>query len=224
MVTSCESYLAPAVTGKRCRARSGMPGIGSCGRRLRRGVRCLLRVVSPAPLWTEEWDHSGMGELQELLERFRRGPELVATATTGAAGSQLDYRPAPGTWSVRQIVCHLADMEMAAAVRLRKIIAEDNPSLDACSPEAWAERLNYTSRRFSQALESFRRIRAENHALLEDLPEETYFRTGVHPTRGAVTLLDTLRHYAEHAENHARQIMKVRSQYKQSKATGGSDA
>ena len=159
-----------------------------------------------------------MSELGDLLERFRRGPELVATATTGAAGSQLDYQPAPGKWSVRQIVCHLADMELAAGVRFRKIIAEDCPTLDTSDPDAWAERLGYTSRRFSQALESFRRLRADNYELMRPLAEEAFSRTATHPKRGTVTLADMLRLYAEHAENHARQIMGVRQQYKQSRA------
>ncbi len=52
-----------------------------------------------------------MSELADLLERFRRGAELVAVATTGAAGPVLDFRPAEGKWGVRTIVCHLADTE-----------------------------------------------------------------------------------------------------------------
>ena len=52
-----------------------------------------------------------MSELAELLERFRRGAELLAVATTGAAGPELDFKPGENKWSVRQIACHLADAE-----------------------------------------------------------------------------------------------------------------
>jgi len=159
-----------------------------------------------------------MGEIQDLLERFRRGPELIAVATTGASGAQLDYQPAPGKWSVRQIVCHLADMELGAAVRIRMILAEDNPSLGVYDPDAWAERLHYEGRRFSQALDSFRRVRAENYELLKDRAEEEFSRPATHPKRGDMTLLDVLRMYAEHAENHARQIMGLRQEFKASRA------
>jgi hypothetical protein len=145
---------------------------------------------------------------------------LIAGATTGAAGSQLDYQPEPGAWSVRQIVCHLADMEVAAATRLRKIIAEENPPLDIYDPDAWAERLHYEQRKFSPALESFRRTRAENYELLSGLAPAEFTRTGRHPKRGAVTLLDMLRLFAEHAEKHARQIMRVREAYKKSRGGG----
>jgi len=159
-----------------------------------------------------------MSELTDLLERFRRGPELIAVATTGASGAQLDCQPAPGKWGVRQIVCHLADMELAAAVRFRQILAEENPVLGSYDPDAWTNRLGYEKRRFSQALESFRRLRAENYLLLNDRPGKDFSRMATHPKRGSMTLLDVLRLYAEHAEKHAQQIMKVRQKYRESKA------
>ena len=158
-----------------------------------------------------------MSEIADLLERFRRGPELVAVATTGASGSQLDFQPAPGKWSVRQIVCHLADMELTAAVRFRKIVAEDNPTLETYDPDAWAERLHYEARKFSPALENFRRTRAANFELLKDLPETAFSRAAVHPKRGPVTLLDILRIYVQHPEQHAEQIRAVREAWKQSR-------
>ena len=119
-----------------------------------------------------------MSELADLLERFRRGAELVAVATTGAAGPVLDFRPAEGKWGVRTIVCHLADTEIVLSMRLRQVLAESNPILPAIEQDAWAERLDYGKRKLSQALDTFRRTRAENYELLKDLPEEAFARTG----------------------------------------------
>jgi len=155
-----------------------------------------------------------MSELQDLLERFRRGPELVAVAITGASGAELDYAPEPGKWSIRQILCHLADSEIVGVDRFRRVIAEDNPTIVAYDQEAWAHNLDYSRRKISQALDTFRHIRAENYELLKELPEESFERTGIHSQRGPVTLLDLLRIYAAHAENHARQLKAVREAYK----------
>jgi hypothetical protein len=55
-----------------------------------------------------------MSEITELLERFQRGPEVLAAAVAGAAGDELDYVPAAGKWSIRQILCHVADAEIVA--------------------------------------------------------------------------------------------------------------
>lgn len=158
-----------------------------------------------------------MSERVELLERFRRGGELIAVVTTGAAGPELDYAP-QGKWSIRQVVCHLADAELVCGARFRSTIAEDNPTIIAYDQDAWAEKLNYRTRKFSQALESFRRLRDENYQLLKDLPDEAFARACHHSERGRLTLLDLLRLAAEHAENHARQIQLLRQQYKEARA------
>jgi hypothetical protein len=159
-----------------------------------------------------------MSEVPELLERFRRGAELVAVSITGAAGSELDFAPAPGKWTIRQIVAHLADSEMVAGMRLRRIIAEDHPRLEAYDQNAWAGNLDYARRKTSQALETFRRIRGENYELLKDLPAEAFAREGLHTERGAMSLKQLLQLMAEHAENHASQLRTRRAEFKAHKA------
>ena len=159
-----------------------------------------------------------MSELADLLERFRRGPELVAVAITGAAGAELDFAASPGTWSIRQILCHLADSEIVAVDRFRRVIAEDNPTIVGYDQDAWARNLDYSRRKISQALETFRRSRAENYDLLKELPESAFARQGNHSERGPFSLLDLLRIYAGHAEKHANQMRSVRGQYKSHKA------
>ena len=159
-----------------------------------------------------------MSELADWLERFRRGAELVAVATTGAAGSMLDFKPGEGKWSVRTVVCHLADTEMVLAMRLRQMIAEDNPLIPAIDQNLWADRLDYSKRKLSQAMDTFRRMRAENYELLKDLPEETFARTGEHTKRGTISLMDLLKIFAEHPEKHVRQIHAARAAFKEFKA------
>ncbi len=159
-----------------------------------------------------------MSEITELLERFRRGAEPVASVLTGVAGAEQDYKEAPERWSIRQIVAHLADSEIVVADRFRRTLAEDNPQLIAFDQNLWAERLDYSKRKPSQSLETFRRLRADTYELLKDLPEEAFQRTAHHSERGTITLLDMLRYFAEHPEKHTRQILAVREHYKQHKA------
>jgi len=160
-----------------------------------------------------------MSDIAELLERLRRGAELVAVTMTGAAGSEVDFVPSPGKWSIRQIVAHLSDAEIAAAMRLRRIIAEENPKLEAYDQDAWATNLDYARRKPSQALETFRRIRAENYELLKELPEAAFERVATHSERGPLTLKQLVQLVAEHAENHAAQLRTRRAEYKSFKAS-----
>ena len=160
-----------------------------------------------------------MSEISDLLERFRRGAELVAVSITGSAGSEWDFVPQPGQWTIRQIVAHLSDAEIAATMRVRQIIAEHNPRLEAWDQDAWAKNLDYAKRKPSQSLETFRRIRAENYELLKDLPEAAFARTGMHSERGSMTLLQLVRGMAEHAESHAAQLRARRGEFKAAKAS-----
>jgi hypothetical protein len=159
-----------------------------------------------------------MSEIPELLERFRRGAELVAVSITGAAGSELDFAPEPGKWSIRQIVAHLADAEIVGTMRLRRVIAENDPKLEAFDQDAWTQNLDYARRKTSQALETFRRIRGENYELLKQLPESAFDRAGIHSERGRLTLKQLLQGYAEHAESHAAQMRARRAEFKAFKA------
>src|SRR3954447_11532249 len=111
-----------------------------------------------------------MPDIPALLERFRRGPELLAVVLTGVFGEEEDFVPAPGKWSARQIVAHLADGELVAAHRFRQMLAEDNPTLIPFDQDKWTANLDYARRKPKQSLETFRRLRAENYDLLKDFP------------------------------------------------------
>ena len=158
-----------------------------------------------------------MSEIPALLERYRRGPELLAVVLTGVFGEEEDFAAAPGKWSIRQIVAHLADAELVGAHRFRQVLAEENPTLIAFDQDAWTRNLDYARRKPKQSLETFRRIRAENYELLKDLPAAAYDRTGNHSENGPMTLRRLLEGYAGHAESHARQLQEIREAYKHAK-------
>ena len=158
-----------------------------------------------------------MSDIPTLLERFRRGPELVATALAGVSGAEEDFATAPGKWSIRQIAAHLADAELVGAHRLRQVIAEDNPTLIAFDQDAWTKNLDYSRRKAEQSLETFRRIRTENYELLKAVPDSAWERTGNHTENGPMTLRRLLEGYAGHAESHSRQLQKIRDAFQASK-------
>lgn len=139
-------------------------------------------------------------------------------ASTGAAGPVLDFKAEGHVWTVRQIVCHLADAEVVTAMRFRQILAEENPTLQYFDDIAWAEKLDYGKRKLSVALETFRRLRSDNHELLKDLPESAFARTGVHTKDGQMTLRATVEWSAAHLEDHVREMQAIRAAYKEYRA------
>ena len=158
-----------------------------------------------------------MTELETLLERFRRGAELLAATVSGMSGSECDFSPAPGKWSARQIVAHLADTELVVAVRMRRTIAEDTPNISAFDQDRWATALDYGERRMSDSLDLLRAVRMANFELLRGLPETAFARKAIHSQRGEITLMDLLSTYTQHVENHAKQIEKIREKCRDSR-------
>ena len=60
---------------------------------------------------------------QELVEQYKTAMRR-REALDGATDDELDARPAPGKWTAREIVHHLADSEMTSAIRLRLLVAD----------------------------------------------------------------------------------------------------
>ena len=159
-----------------------------------------------------------MSDIAALLERFHRAPEAVSAVLAGISGDEEDFLPAPGKWSIRQIMAHLADSELVCAHRFRQVIAEDNPSLIAFDQDAWTNNLDYARRAPRQACETFRRIREENYELLNGVPAAAWNRAGNHSENGPMTLHLLAERTAKHAETHVRQIQEVRQAYKLAQA------
>jgi hypothetical protein len=157
-----------------------------------------------------------MHEIAALLERYRRGPELLAVVLTGVFGEEEDFG-LPGKWTIRQIVAHLADAELVGAHRMRQVIAEERPTLIAFDQNAWTARLDYARRKPKQSLDTFRRIRSENYELLKGLEAEAFEREGNHSESGRTTLHELVEGYAQHAESHARQLQEMREEYRRVK-------
>jgi hypothetical protein len=155
-----------------------------------------------------------MNGIAELLERFRKGADLVVAALADTKPAEIDYAPDDQSWSLRQIAAHLADSEVVAAWRFRRLIADTDPMLEAFDEKLWAANLGYNWRHPADSLKSFLQLRVENHELLHHLVPACFDNAGTHPERGRVTLRDMVLINVEHAEKHAAQIRRVRDHFK----------
>ena len=145
-----------------------------------------------------------------LLDRFRRGYDAVEEALAGIDDAGLDRRPPGGGWTPRQVVHHLADSEATAYVRLRRLIAEDSPTIQGYDEPEYARRLHY-DRPIEPSLRVLRAVREASLQLLESLTPEEWERSGTHSESGAYSVTDWLLIYAGHAADHARQIRDARN-------------
>lgn len=136
-------------------------------------------------------------------------PKTLAKLIKNATGSKLRRRPAPGKWSVGEILAHLADAEIVTAWRLRAILAAPGTPIQAYDQEALAAERNYAKHDPRKSLEQFRAIRDANLALYKSLTAEQWKRFGLHAERGEESLERILHMMAGHDLNHLAQIERI---------------
>jgi hypothetical protein len=144
-----------------------------------------------------------------LLQQYAEGYEAVVDALQAVDNETLDRRPAPGEWSARQVVHHLADSETMSAIRLRRLLTEDNPVIEGYDENAWAARLHYEARPVAASLELLRTVRAASAELLSHLAPEDWERAGTHTESGPYSVQTWLETYARHPHDHADQIRRA---------------
>jgi hypothetical protein len=131
--------------------------------------------------------------LQALAGKI--GPEKIAES------------PAPGKWSATEILCHLADCEIAFGFRLRQTLAEDNHVIQPFDQEKWAA--PYAGLAANEALTAFAALRRWNVLLIEGTLEEFGSKAVTHPERGAMTFATIVDTMAGHDLNHIAQLERM---------------
>jgi hypothetical protein len=146
---------------------------------------------------------------KKLLDQYKDGYRVVSEALAGAKEEELDVKPAPDKWSAREVVHHLADSEMTAAIRARLLIAVDRPQIVGFDQDEFARKLHY-DRPIEASLDAFKAARRTTAELLERLTDAEWGREGTHTEHGPYTLERWLEIYASHAHKHAEQILVAR--------------
>ncbi len=136
-------------------------------------------------------------------------PAKVASLVRGVSPRQLAKRPAPGKWSVQEIISHLADTEMVMCCRARWIAFEEHPTLVPFDQDRWAAGRAREKEALSETIERFRLLRRSQMRLFRNASGQELERTGMHPERGEVTLREQLETLAGHDLNHLAQIQRL---------------
>ncbi|MGH7703696.1 MAG: DinB family protein [Gemmatimonadales bacterium] len=145
-------------------------------------------------------------ERQDLIRRYAEGPALLETALSRVPAAALQWRPAPGKWSVHEVIVHCADSETNSHMRLRYLLGEDRPAIMPYDQDHWASELDYHALPLEPALVTVAAVRANTVPLLRRLTEAQWKRTGHHPEQPSYSVERWLEIYGEHLEVHSRQI------------------
>src|SRR5437879_125502 len=150
------------------------------------------------------------GGWQQLIDDYRDGPPRVREARAGIQLSELDVRPSSEAWTVREIVHHLADAELMAASRIRRLIAQDRPTIPSYDENQFARRLHY-ERPIESSLDLLATSRRSTADLLDRLTDTEWLREGNHDEYEGYSVEYIIRRAAAHCPMHADQIKRARA-------------
>ena len=139
-----------------------------------------------------------------IIDEYVRQASILPAAIKGLTAAELNAHPVSNTWSIRQIVMHLMDSDLIASDRMKRIIAEDNPTLIGFDESAFASKLFYDQLDAVIAADIFAKNRLLTGDILYRLPAEAFARAGTHNQRGRVTLGDLVKMYVQHLDHHMK--------------------
>jgi hypothetical protein len=145
-----------------------------------------------------------------LIDTYAAGPTAVRQAVAGMSREQQLARPVAGKWSTLEVVCHLADMEAVFAERMKRVIAEDNPTFFDADADRFAAALAYHERNTDEELAIVENTRKQMTRILRSLPANAMARPGTHSTAGPLTLEKLLASATRHLDHHVPFILEKR--------------
>ena len=147
-----------------------------------------------------------MSDLERLLADYAAGPDTLRQSIMDTRPDDLDAVPCDGYWSIRQVICHLSDSDSVYADRIKRVIAEENPTFFDADPNLFCKALCWSKRDIEEELQLITLTRRQILRILENCPIETFQRTGVHSTDGPMTLETLVERITEHIPHHIRFI------------------
>lgn len=146
-----------------------------------------------------------------IIWNLRSLPNELDDLLNGLDEETMRWRPIPNKWSIKEIMCHLRDMEREAYLaRYRKILSEENPVLPNVDQDRLAIERDYLNQDVKAALAEFKALRNETIQTLNDAPVEAWSRSGVHETDGPMTIEQlVLRQIKGNDLNHLVQMKDI---------------
>ena len=146
-----------------------------------------------------------------VIDRFEAGGPLLVQAVAGLSPEQGRAHPIAGTWSVAELVGHLLDCDLVFADRIKRIIAEDSPTLQGFDESAWIARLGSDAVPVDEAAALFAANRKWMTRILRGQDESAFSRAGTHTEKGRQTLAEVLVYATNHLDHHLRFLYAKRA-------------
>lgn len=154
----------------------------------------------------------------QILEAYGKAHAQILDALKQYPKEMWQFKPSPSSWSIHEIIVHLADAEANGFIRCRRLIAESGKAVFGYDQDAWAYHLHYHDQNTDDSLELFKLFRQITYYLLKSLPDAVWSNTIEHSERGTMNLDNWLELYFNHVPLHLRQMQDNYEAWKHTQA------
>lgn len=158
----------------------------------------IIRIMNPYASYLG--DRDPLEVISTTAKQLRQFADIFGSRRLGQT-------PAPGKWSAREILCHLADCEIVFAYRLRQAAAEEHHIIQPFDQDKWAAA--YPAYDGAAALSVFSSVRQWNILFIKNASPQILAKSVTHPERGEMTFKTVVETMAGHDINHLGQLEKL---------------
>ena len=144
---------------------------------------------------------------RDALEAFAETPFRIEQLLSGWTDQHFERSHAPGKWTARQVLVHLAQTELALGTRVRFALAQDGYAAQNFSQDDWLPADSHMDAR--TALGAYTALRRMNVAMFRHLTPEQRNRTFTHPEYGTLTVGWVAAQMAGHDIHHLKQLATI---------------
>ena len=145
--------------------------------------------------------------LNDWILQIAQFPKDLRTITVNLSDQDLDKTYRPGSWNIRQLVHHIGDSHLNSYIRYKWTITEENPTIKAYDQDQWAGLSDSVKAPIDMSIDFIEALHRKWVFLLENLTEEQWVQTFVHPESGSqISLKWNLGLYAWHGQHHIAHI------------------
>jgi len=147
---------------------------------------------------------------RDPLDALGETPGRLRAMVEAWTSDQFERSHAPGKWSVRQVLIHLAQTELALGTRARFALSQPAYVAQSFSQDEWLPLDSSVDAR--TALDVYTTLRRLNAPLFRNLTPDQRDRTFAHPEYGALSVGWVAHQMAGHDLHHLKQIESVNAQ------------
>jgi uncharacterized damage-inducible protein DinB len=137
-------------------------------------------------------------------------PEVLEAVLHGVTDGEADSRPDPERFTIREVLCHLADWEPIWLERLSAIAEQEKPFLPGYDEGQFAIERDYAHSNTTEQADRFRTGRLALVEYVTNAPAEAWERTGTHGEIGTITFGELVFLLVAHDGYHLKQVVQYR--------------